>query len=495
MAPLLVITLVNVFSVRLFVRYLGPEMYALWAYVATFTGLFGFADLGLGVAVGRYIGVAMGKGDEAAVREYWGTGNIILLPLVGLMALAFCVLGVVLGPAMFNVAPANVPLMRACFVSGGLSLFVNYYGQLWLILSQAHLEFKFISVLRIGTSLLQILPTIYIAYLTRNPLLVNLWSLLTGALQMGIFIWHARHNYHLGLELAYASRARAREMAAFTGKSFAGLLIGSFFGSVDRLVLGKFAPQDGFDFTRYNVASNAGQRLQGLGVAVMGPVAYNTCRDIGAKGIESAAHVYNHTFDFTWGWYLLAAVWACLWHPVLLRLWLGNDLGLAVAPVFAPLIIAYCLAAMSNISVAQLGPLDRLGAGLFFNVANGLLVAVGVYAGWKLGGLVGVAYGFLFSRLAGLAQDLYVIRLIKGGGWLALKTWVAVAAQCIVGAAFATAYLVFPRTSLWLLVPAVIHGGLVSAWLSRDQLKRLAASLFSMRQLNVASTAPPAAKP
>ena len=38
MAPLLVVTLVNIVSVPLFYRYLGPEMYALWFYVLTFTG-------------------------------------------------------------------------------------------------------------------------------------------------------------------------------------------------------------------------------------------------------------------------------------------------------------------------------------------------------------------------------------------------------------------------------------------------------------------------
>src|SRR5262245_4400126 len=93
-APLVVVTLLNLFSVRLFFRYLGDEMYALWGFVGTFTGLFGFADLGLGVAVGRYIGVALGKGDQEAVREYWGTGNLIALPLLGVMGLAFTGLGI-----------------------------------------------------------------------------------------------------------------------------------------------------------------------------------------------------------------------------------------------------------------------------------------------------------------------------------------------------------------------------------------------------------------
>src|SRR5215831_13857618 len=82
MMPLLVISVVNVVSVPLFLRTLGHDMYALMGYIAVFTGMFGFADLGLGVVVGRYIGVALGKGDQDAVRSYWATGNSIVLPML-----------------------------------------------------------------------------------------------------------------------------------------------------------------------------------------------------------------------------------------------------------------------------------------------------------------------------------------------------------------------------------------------------------------------------
>jgi hypothetical protein len=39
MAPMLVISVVNLVSVRLFYRHLGPEMHALWFYVNTLSGV------------------------------------------------------------------------------------------------------------------------------------------------------------------------------------------------------------------------------------------------------------------------------------------------------------------------------------------------------------------------------------------------------------------------------------------------------------------------
>src|SRR3954464_13200043 len=125
MAPLLVVTVVNFVSVPLFYRFLGAELYALWLYVLTFTGAFGFMDLGLGVAVGRYVGIALGKQDRKAVREYWGTGNAIAIPLLLCMGGLFAVVGAIYGPKWFNISAPLANLLRWSFVAGGINLFLS----------------------------------------------------------------------------------------------------------------------------------------------------------------------------------------------------------------------------------------------------------------------------------------------------------------------------------------------------------------------------------
>jgi len=473
--PLLVTAAIGFFSLPLFLRYLGNDMYALWGYIATFNGMFGFADLGLGVAVGRYIGVALGKNDHDAVRGYWGTGNLIMIPFLALVSLVFIGLGVWLGPKWFNVSPDQAGLLRSCFVAGGFGLFFGYYGTYWLILSQAYLDFKFISLLRVAMALLQILPSVGLAYFTKNPLVLVLWSTFISLLQLGVFVWHARRNYHLGLDLRSASFSRLREMAAYTGKNFLGLIANSLFGSVDRVILGKLASTA--EFSPYFFSGNIAARLQSLSVAVMGPVLFNTARVVDS-GREAAAKIYNDTFAFMFEWYLLAALWLGLWHPVLLRLWLVHTMGLKlgeqtallVGPLIVPLISACCLTAMANISGAQLASFNRLGVTIGFSAAAGLLAVPGVWIGWNLAGLAGAAYGFLFSRIAYVMQDLFAIRLMKAGGWLAAGTLKTIAAQGVAAAVFALSYFVLQCDSYWLLVPAALHGGVVAAWILRRPL-------------------------
>ncbi len=484
MAPLLVVTALNLVSAPLFVRYLGTDLYALWFYVGTITGAFGFMDLGLGVAAGRYIGVALGAGDQRAVREYWGTANLIAIPLLLAMAGVFTAIGIFLGPRWFNVSPGNVRLLQWSFVGGGVGLFLSYYTQFWLVLSQAHLDFKFIGLLRSGLSLLQVPLAVWLAYATRNPLVLILVGGGFYLLQLAFFIWHAGKHYRLGMNFSDAQMARAREMSGYVTKTFGALMAGSFLGSLDRLILGKLGTSA--EFSYYTVATNFGSRIQGLSQSIMGPVFHQTSRAVGRNSRASAAAIYNETFDFTFGWYVLASVWAVCWHPIFLRLWLGADLAPGVAPVFAPLVVAFCLSAIASISSAQLGPLNRMGVELGFTIAGGLIRGAFALAGWYWGGLVGLVWGVLLSRVVTFVQDVYVIRMVGGGAWLAAKTWGHLLAQCLVGAGFATAYLFFPRDSFWLVVPAGLHGIGVAAWLARKYVKRGVAYFLDIPMMRTA---------
>lgn len=481
MLPLLVVSVLNFISVPLFLRFLGDEMYTLSAYIVTYSAMFGFADLGLGVTVGRFMGVALGQNDNSAAREYWATGNAIVLPLVAGTSLVFMVVGVFFIPAWVNVADKDVNLLRACFLVGGASLFLNYCMQLWVVLLQVHLNFKLLGLVRTAGSLAQVVPGVIIAWATRNPLWISAWSFGITLTQFVIYVIYARRCYDLGFEFRSARRARAREMAGYTTKIFANLFVGGMFSQIDRVILSPLA--SAADFARYNVAANIGTRLQGLGMAVMPPVFHNTALAEGRGKPESTRAIFGEMFGFTFGWYALVAVWVSVWHPLFLHLWLDTltqkNTGAAVAPVFTPLVIGYCLTALAGTSGSQLSAMNRAGTALFFVVATGLATAAGAWIGWRLYGVVGVAWGFLAGRLVFVAQDIFAARLVGAAGWCDAKLWLGLLAQVALGGAFALLFLVFPRDSLWMIIPAVLHGGLVAVWLLRHSLRHRFGKFFA----------------
>jgi O-antigen/teichoic acid export membrane protein len=474
MAPLLVISAVNIISVPLFYRYLGPEMYAIWFYVNTLNGSFGFTDLGLGTAVGRFIGIALGEGNHTALRQYWGTGNLLAIPAVSAMGILFICLGAFFGPKWFQVSPSHINLLRWAFVAGGFGLCVSYYSNFWQVLSQAHFDFKFVGVWRSILSVAQVLTCIWLARLTGNPVILIWTSVFFGLIQMTILMCHASRSYKLGLNLRDASMARIRELFGISNKLLATLLVSNFGGSADRILLGRLASP--VLFANYNICYNFGLRIMGLGASINGPVFFQTSRAVGKGSREQAAAIFNETFDFIFGFYALGALWTIFWHPIFLRLWLGSELGTNVAPIFTPLLIAFCVSGIGGISSGQLVPLNRAGMELIFTIIRSILLGAFVLAGWHWGGLVGVAWGVLASRIAWIAQDVYAIRLVGGGGWMAWSTWRHLLKQCAVGGVFFAASRFFPPISYWQIVPAMLHGGLVTTWLLRHQLRKFLGS-------------------
>ncbi|MFZ3375480.1 MAG: oligosaccharide flippase family protein, partial [Chthoniobacterales bacterium] len=270
MAPLLVVTIINLVSVPLFYRFLGPGMYALWFYVLTLTGAFGFMDLGLGVAVGRYVGIELGRGDMDVARSYWGTGNVVAIPLLAFMAVAFIVIGSVFGPRWFNVTSDQVPVLEWSFVAAGVGMFFTFYGQFWNILAQVNLDFKFVGLLRVVLSVLQVGGSVILAWWTRSALILVTWGTFLSVVQLVLLMLHAKIRYGFGIHWKLAQLARVRDMVGFTTKTFFTLLVNNVMGGLDRLALGKLALP--MDFARYMICSNVGIRISGLSVAIMGPI-------------------------------------------------------------------------------------------------------------------------------------------------------------------------------------------------------------------------------
>ena len=486
MAPMMVTAVTGFISSPLFLRFLGPENYAIWGYAMAFAGMFGFADLGLGVAVGRYVSMALGQGDHPSVRAYWGTGNAIILPTLILIAGALAGFGCWLGPKWYHVA-SHITLFRSCVVATAFELLFSYYSQYWLILSQAHLDFKFVGSLRAIMALVRLVPALGFVYVTHSPLIMVFWFAFAALIELLLFAWHGHKIYQLGFEFSAASLARVREMFGFLSKNLVVMITGSFFNNIDRNVLGRIP--SAADFSYYTMAANPATKLQSLSNSVMGPVFYNSSRVASEARHASAAAVYNETFRFVFGWYLLAAVWMTTWHPVFAHFWLVHTMGAEkgaaavsiVGPLLVPLVLAACFGAVVNISGAQLAALNRMGVTIYFSAAAGMLAIAVVWGGWHLAGVQGAAWGFLSSRVAFLAQDIYTAHLIQARGWLDWHTLAALGGQALLAAAFALCYFIWPVDSSWLLLPAGIHAAFMAVWLLRRPLQKVLARSTLLR--------------
>lgn len=408
MLPILVTSVISVISVPIYFKVLGAEMYAMWFYVGTLTGAFGFMDLGIGVAVGRFMGVAMGANDENAVREYWATGHAVILPMLVMFSVLFILVGVLLGPGWFKVFGPEVWTLRWAIIWGGAGLFFSYYGQMWFVLAASKLDFTFLSIIRSGFAICSSIGMIVVAWSFQNAAALMAFSAILGMAQTAILIQRGNSKYHLPVCFRNFRKGRLLEMLPYALKTFAQLLTNSILGSADRVMLGRIAPAA--DFAAYNVALNIGIRIQNLSQAAMGPIFCNTTRGVGGDSSRNAESIYRDSLQMLFPWYGLVIVWIAIWHEPLISFWL-RDNAPAVIQAFPWIVAGCCVTALANISGAQLGPMNRVGTGLVFSLISSGMSALLVVGGWYLGGLKGAAVGFTLARLPLLVQDGMVRRL------------------------------------------------------------------------------------
>lgn len=413
--PILTLSVLSIATVPVYYHSLGTDFYALWFAIQTMTGTFGFMDLGLGVATGRFVGIALGRGDFAGARETWASGNLLNLVLLFLMAAAFGSLGSWLGTRWFSLPAIPQSLFVQCVWWSSLGLFFNYYAQGWQILLQAHLEFRWLALSRTAFSLATGIGMAWCAWVFRNPLPCIIFGAAAGGLQLLVLMSRAKTKHQMGPLLALARWSRLREMGSYTAKTFLSLLSGAAFGSLDRWLLGRIAGSD--SFVAYNIGSNLAARVQGLSVAAMGPIFHGSSRGLGQGGRSQLADIYRQSFRMMVPFYFAGALWVTVWQGPWLQLWLGAEAGTQVASVLPFLIWAAAWSAWMNISGAQLGPLNLVGFGTLVQASSWLLSGVLVWAGWQFGGLAGAGAGLLAGRGLLIVQDVHIRSLLGIPAW------------------------------------------------------------------------------
>jgi O-antigen/teichoic acid export membrane protein len=78
-------------SVRLTVNYLGAERYGLWATMASFIVILGFADLGIGNGLLNAISQCHGRDDRDGARRYVASAFLMLIAVSLLLGIAFVI--------------------------------------------------------------------------------------------------------------------------------------------------------------------------------------------------------------------------------------------------------------------------------------------------------------------------------------------------------------------------------------------------------------------
>lgn len=106
------------------VRALGNERYGLWSLAASFVGFYGLFDLGLGNAVSRFMGKAIGARDMAELNRVASAGKWLLTGASGLLFL-FAILVMRPAAGLLHIPPEHLSDFRWLLVLSAISMSIS----------------------------------------------------------------------------------------------------------------------------------------------------------------------------------------------------------------------------------------------------------------------------------------------------------------------------------------------------------------------------------
>jgi O-antigen/teichoic acid export membrane protein len=145
--------MVGFFLTPFVVHSLGDRMYGFWALVGTFIGYYGLLELGLGSAVSRYVGGALGKGDKEECGKLFSTA-LQLYVVLGLAVIAITVVLSFASP-LFVRNPQDASLFGKVILILGLSIGLGFPARAFGGILNAELRLDWLAVIGLATLLLR----------------------------------------------------------------------------------------------------------------------------------------------------------------------------------------------------------------------------------------------------------------------------------------------------------------------------------------------------
>lgn len=215
---------------------LGNRWYGFWVMVLAFLGSYELLDLGISVAVSRYVSRAMGAGNKQEINRIVNTSFAIFLVFGGVIAL-LTVASAAASP-LFLDDPAEIRLFRRALLLLGLGMALNFPLKIFRGVLVAHLRYdvlNVVSVLRIVISSALIYGLLHAGHGLLSMALVTVCCGLAEGVAVAVFakrVWPS-----LALGVAGLEWGVARKLFGYGGKAFVAQLADLLRFRVDTLVI------------------------------------------------------------------------------------------------------------------------------------------------------------------------------------------------------------------------------------------------------------------
>jgi Membrane protein involved in the export of O-antigen and teichoic acid len=459
----------TVFTTPFVLHRLGVEAYGILSIITVVAGYLAFLDLGLNVAVIRFIAAHDAKGEHDEITSVTATALFVfsVMALITVAALFVSASGL----ARLLSVPAHMQSDAALALRlGGISFGLNLVMGVFSAVPRALQRFDVVNALNVVIGTLQIIVTVILLTLGLGLLAVMVWSCVLSALSLVIYLVVARRLLPAISVRPRFEAKKFRELYRFSGFVMMSNFTGVAAGHSEKLLLGGLAPIAQVTF--YAVPFNIVSRVQMLIPSNLFTVLFPAFSAMSVtEKRETIQAAYLRAFKFIFLAVAPITILMAAFGADFLRLWIDAEMGASGGPVLAVLAVATLINAPAWVTVTVGQSLGKPGwvaaaqvVHLLVLILCGLLWiphygALGAASAWLAGNAVGIPVLVLlinrqvlairFTRMwqASLWRPLLVLLLTTLAA-LALKPIVhgvmslAVASSIIIGLYLLLAYWV-----------------------------------------------------
>lgn len=388
----------------LYLKLLGSAQYGQWLLLLTFNGLGGVAGFGMGTVVVRDVSEQRARGDIAGAIAAVRNGLALTLICTGVLCLAIVIVGFTAGPALLNRMGSSATVGMLFYAAAGLIALEQIDG-IFVGALRGLERFDWSARVEIGSKLATIAAAVGAAWVTHQLGAVILATLALTCVRATVKAAMVSYLLGTGLLLPAWDTRRIKGMLSFSLWTWAQMIGGTLFGTVDRFLVGGMLGASAL--ASYSICLQLAQQVHAVPAAAAQILLPRISRMSDRRQITSITRRAFVIVALLTGAIALPLV---VFGHEILRLWVGSVIADRSAGILRVVVIAYVCLAISSVAYFVLLAMGRARSVAQISLAGGLISLAAAWLLIRNFDLTGAA----LSRLAyGLLNCIMIVELVR----------------------------------------------------------------------------------
>lgn len=401
----------TLFVTPIVVLTLGVKEYGIYLFINTSMGLFGLFELGLGLAVLKYMSYYYGQKDEEAIKRLTHSANSLFMILGSLsliVSIIVVVVGTVLLPESFL---AYEKYLKLFIIAGGISFF-NTITAAYTIILYAVQRFDISNKIGITATTLSSIGILFVVKMGGSIREIFIIQLVVAAVFSVVVLYKAKNLLPVATFKFGWNKKEIINCYRFGLVAYINNLAGTALSSLDKMVIPFFVGPS--NLTYYSMPGSVTAKIPGIINTLTVSMLPTTSQLSGGDEISRIGTFYIRTFRLMTVIAGALTITAISFSYEILKYWLSIDFAEKSSGVLVIL-------ALTGFILALFGPLSNFLLGMgklkFLSIASvcmAVLNAIALFTFLPLYGIIGAAWAYLISVLPVMYLFYYVeIRYLK----------------------------------------------------------------------------------